>query len=302
MSKLVIGCGYLGRRVARAWLEEGANVAALTRSPRNAEQFRQQGIEPVVGDVLDRDSLTALPDAQTVLYSIGYDRTAGNSQRDVYVTGLENVLDEVSSRAPPGGWSGRLIYISSTSVYGQTRGEWIDETSPCQPTRDNGRVCLEAEQVVRRYFPPDQATREHGAIVLRLAGLYGPGRLLRRLEELKSGRAISGNPDAYLNLIQVDDAARAVLACARCGRTGSTYLVCDDRPITRREYYERLASLTGAPSPVFESDDEGSQGHVSITLNKRCSNRLIHEELGVALRFPTIDVGLPHALSEASRH
>src|SRR4051812_184836 len=101
--RLIFGCGYLGRRVASLWLDGGRRVAALTR--RNADALRARGIEPIAGDVLDPASLRMLPPASTVLYSVGVDRAAGRPMREVYVTGLSNVLDALPSCE-------RFIYVS----------------------------------------------------------------------------------------------------------------------------------------------------------------------------------------------
>jgi nucleoside-diphosphate-sugar epimerase len=309
--KLIIGCGYLGQRVAAAWLKDGHRVAALTRSAQNAERFRELGIEPVIGDVLDPASLTALPAAETVLYAVGYDRDAGRSQRDVYVDGLENVLKEIAGRTR------RFLYISSTSVYGQSGGEWVDEWSECTPITPNGQVCLDAERVVWRYFaqnspsPLPLSRRERGeelaargAVVLRLAGIYGPGRLAARVDALKAGEPPGGNPDAWLNLIHVDDAVRAVLATEQLGQAGATFLVCDDQPITRREYYQALAARLGITLPEtwnsvggFLRNPRSGFGETGRpSLNKRVSNRRLREELGVQLAYPTIATGLPAVL------
>lgn len=289
MRKLVIGCGYLGRRVAAAWLQDGHRVTALTRSEEHAEQFRAQSIEPVIGDVTDPDSLSALPDVETALYAVGYDRGSDASMQEVYVNGLDNVLAVLAPRVR------RLIYISSSSVYGQTGGEWVDELSRCKPARPNGQACLDAERVVWRHFPSENQSSMHGANVLRLAGIYGPGRLFSRMQSLQSGEPLSGNPDAYLNLIHVDDAVQTVVACEERGKTGTTYLVCDDRPLTRREYYETLASYVDAPVPTF---DQTTQNNSPVQgLNKRCRNRKLREELGVELIYPSIETGLPQALS-----
>src|SRR5438128_167242 len=130
--RLILGCGYLGRRVARLWLENGQRVAALTR--KNADALRELGVEPLPGDVLDRDSLRTLPVASTVLYAVGLDRATGKTMREVYVTGLANVLDTL----PP---CGRFVYVSATSVYGQTNGEWVTEASPTEPT-EAGKIVL----------------------------------------------------------------------------------------------------------------------------------------------------------------
>lgn len=291
MQKLIIGCGYLGERIARAWRRAGDDVWALTRSPARAEQFRAAGVTPVLGDVTQPETLQALPRTQTVLYAVGLDRTAGKSQREVYVDGLDNVLRVLSADVQ------RFISISSTSVYGQASGEWIDESSETVPVRPNGRVCLDAEQVVWKHFPRDQATATHGANILRLAGIYGPGRLLSRIEVLRSGEPVSGNPDAWLNLIHVDDAVRSVLACEQHGTPGEIYLVCDSMPVRRADYYRELAGLVGAPEPRFGKAEESADGRV---LNKRCSNHRIRDELRVELAFPTIHEGLKDAVADVA--
>ena len=306
MRRLVIGCGYLGLRAARVWRARGDRVTALTRSAERAGQLRAEGIEPVVGDVLVPESLAKLPEAETVLYAVGLDRNSGASRREVYVTGLANVLSQMAGRAQ------RVISISSTSVYGQDAGEWVDETSLCEPDFENGRICLEAEQTARRHSAVFSgasagAPSSMSLNILRLAGIYGPHRLLRRMELLHSGVLLEGPPDAWLNLIHVDDAVRAVIACEERGRPGATYLVCDDRPVRRGEYFAMLASLIGAPEPRFEASggeepwrgepSGGEQPKSLLHLNQRCSNRKLREELGVELAFPTYADGLPLALS-----
>ncbi|MGQ0635025.1 MAG: SDR family oxidoreductase [Planctomycetaceae bacterium] len=279
-TKLIIGCGFLGRRVAARWLAQGDSVSALTRSPENAAQLRSLGIAAVLGDVTDASSLGGLPPAETVLYAVGLDRRSGRSQREVYVDGLENVLRHLPDCAT------RFIYISSTSVYGQDSGEWVDESSACEPSTANGEVCLDAERTLRRYRPE--------AIVLRLAGIYGSGRLVARLDRLRSGMLLEGNPEAWLNLIHVDDAATAVVECERRGKPGETYLGCDDKPHRRRDYYQLLARAAAAPEPHFDAATFDAAARAR--LGKRCRNRRLREELRVALGYPTIETGLPAAL------
>ncbi len=99
MSVLIVGCGYLGLRAATAWLAARRKVYSLTRS--RADELRTYGIEPIIGDVLNPESLKALPQTDTVLYAVGLDRSAGKPMREVYVTGLGNVLGALSSNQPP---------------------------------------------------------------------------------------------------------------------------------------------------------------------------------------------------------
>lgn len=284
MRKLLIGCGYLGERVAREWLRQGDEVWVLTRSTANAERFASLGLKPVIGDVLDPESLEKLPGAESVLYAVGFDRSAQASKRTVYVDGLSNVLSKIGSKCE------RFLYVSSTSVYGQDAGELVDESSLTRPKEENGCVCRDAEAVARQV--------KSTAIVLRLAGIYGPGRLLARVEQLRRGDRLSGNPNAWLNLIHVDDAVRAVLAAETRGVSGATYLVCDDLPPRRHEYYSALAQMVGAPVPKFE--ELAADAPERQRLNKRCVNRRLREELRVELQFPTINDGLRSSL-EATR-
>jgi nucleoside-diphosphate-sugar epimerase len=288
MPRLIIGCGYLGRRVAPRWIAGGDEVFALTRSEQNAAALRELGVSPVLGDVTDAASLQSLPECDTVLHAIGFDRSASASKRDVYVGGLSNVLDQLAGRC------GRFIQISSTSVYGQQDGEWVDEKSPAESETESGEICIAAERLVHDRFSND-ATSGQGT-VLRLSGIYGPDRLLSRIDGLKNAQPLPGPEEGWLNLIHVDDAAETVVTCAEAKSLDPVYLVSDDRPIPRGEYYRLLAKLVGAPEPIFDPD---AVARHSRGINKRCRNRKLREELGMQLRYPDIESGLAHAV-EAS--
>ena len=289
MRRLIIGCGFLGRRVAVRWVERGDNVFALTRSEQNAAALRDLGVTPVLGDVTDAASLQSLPECDTVLHAVGFDRSASPSKREVYVDGLSNVLNRVAERCD------RFIHISSTSVYGQQAGEWVDENSPAASETESGEICLAAERLVLDRFS-DDATSGQGT-VLRLSGIYGPDRLLSRIDALKNAQPLPGPEEGWLNLIHVDDAAEVVVACAETGNLTSVYLVIDDRPILRGEYYRLLAKLVDAPKPIF---DPYSVARHSRGINKRCRNRRLREELGVSLSYPDIETGLAHAVSASA--
>ena len=286
MRRLIIGCGYLGRRVAQRWLDAGDDVCALTRSEANAAAFRELGIESLIGDVTQADSLNTLPECDTVLHAVGFDRSATPSKREVYVDGLRNVLDRVAGRC------GRFLHISSTSVYGQEDGELVDEDSPCEPQHESGQICLDAERLVS-----EAVTRGDlpVATILRLSGIYGPQRLLARIEAIHEKQPLPGNPDAWLNLIHVDDAAAAVVAAADSAADQSgLFLVSDDQPIDRRTYYETLARLLNVNEVRF---DEDAPARHTRGLGKRCYNRRLRDQLGLTLKYPTIETGLPQALA-----
>jgi len=235
------------------------------------------GIEPILGDVMEPATLAPLPEAETCLYAVGFDRSGGHDKRAVYVSGLRYALTAIGSRID------HLIYISSTSVYGQDAGEWVDENSLCVPISEGGRICLDAEQVVRETVALHRG--EIRATILRLAGIYGPGRLIGRADQLHRREPLSGRPDAWLNLIHVDDAVQAVVQLAQSAANPELLLLADEHPLQRQEFYGRLAELLGAPSPVFAPTTETS-------LNKRCDSSLIRRELPLQLRYPEAVEGL----------
>ncbi len=257
-------------------------MVATTRSAARAGEMRQSGIEPVVCDVLEPASLKALPVADTVVYCVGFDRTADRPMREIYVAGLRNVL---ATLPPPG----RLIYVSSTGVYGHSQGEEVDEDAATEPVEESGRVVLEAERLLHELLP--------GAVVLRFAGIYGPGRLLRR-QAIQAGEPLVGDPDKWLNLIHVDDAAAAVVAAAERARPGAVVNVADDRPVRRREFYALLARLLSAPEPRFVPPTPGAPPPGHERTNRRIVNRRLRTELGMPLQYPSCAEGLPASVGD----
>jgi len=262
--------------VATAWVASGRRVIALTRS-RSAE-LAALGILPVVGDVLDPESLRQLPEVGVVLYAVGLDRRAGRSMRDVYVQGLENVLKVVRC-------SGPILYVSSTGVYGQTDGEWVDETSETNPLEESGQVVLDAEVMLRKYRPD--------AVVLRFAGIYGPDRVLRK-QALLNGEPLVGDTEKWLNLIHVHDGRDAVIAAEVNAKPGETYLISDDEPVQRRAFYIQAAEILGAPPAAFAPVSMSSP--TVKEANRRIRNTKAKQELGFVPKFTTYREGLRHAI------
>ncbi len=278
-TKLVVGCGYLGRRVAERWRNAGHEVVAVTRSIDRAQEFAAAGLKPIVADVMRLETLVGLPTAHTILYAVGYDRRQNFTIEDVYLRGLINVLNALPNE------SGRLIYVSSTGVYGDCRGEWIDERTPCYPERAGGRACLAAEEALLAH------PRGGDAVILRMAGIYGPGRIPSR-ETLEKGGTLSAPASGWLNLIHVDDAATVVLAAEKAEAGPRHYLVSDGSPVPRRDYYRHLAKLLDAPPPRFAKPDATLPAAVRATSDKRVSNARLRAELGVRLAYPSFREGL----------
>ncbi len=290
MTTLIVGCGYLGARVGSMLVRRGDHVWGTVRSSGRAAQIAGRGIDPVIADVLRPQTLEMLPAAERVLCCVGFDRAGGADMRTVHLRGLRNLLERLPALAP------RLVYASSTSVYGQSGGEWVDEDSPAIPVHESGRVCLEAEQVAKHWAGAAGAS----LVVLRFSGLYGPDRVIRRAL-LQRGEPIPGDPARFLNLVHIDDAAQAAVAALDAADPDPLYLISDDRPIERGEYYALAARLLDAPPPRYEPPAGGRAGAVQETANRRITNRRMHNGLGVELRYPDIRAGLPAALGWRER-
>jgi nucleoside-diphosphate-sugar epimerase len=278
MPKLIVGCGYLGLRVAQQWRAAGHEVWVTTRSADRARQFEQSGYLPIIADVLDAGTLAALPSADAVLWAVGHDRRAAASIEQVYVGGLANLLEALPQSVQ------KLIYISSTGVYGDFAGGWVTEESACQPQRPGGRACLAAEQLLARHRWGAKA------IVLRLAGIYGPDRL-PYLQTLVEGRPLDAPAAGFLNLVHVEDAARVVLAADERGQPPRTYLVSDGRPVERAAFYAELARLLHAPAPRFNASPDAPASHRAAA-SKQISNARLLAELSPPFMYPSFREGL----------
>lgn len=286
MAKLVFGCGYLGFRVAKLWRRSGEEVIAVTRSTAKATQFSAAGLQPLIADLNQPETLapiSQLTGIDTVLFAVGFDRLGGGTIREVYVDGLSRVADRLSAVS-------RLIYIGSTGVYGQVAGDVVDETSPCHPVREGGIACLGAEQFLR------QSNLANRTIILRLAGIYGPDRV-PRVRELQAGAPIAAPAEGCLNLIHVDDAARIVLLAEQRVAPPKLYCVSDGQAVQRAEYYRELARLVGAPPPRFVDPPPDSPAAQRAGSDKRVSNALLMHELAPALLYPSFREGLRSILA-----
>ncbi|MCI0332848.1 MAG: NAD-dependent epimerase/dehydratase family protein [Planctomycetes bacterium] len=282
MLRLIFGCGYLGERVAARWHEGGDDIVVVTRSTERADGFKRQGYGAIVADVSRPETLTHLPTSDTVLFAVGYDRAGGQSIMDVYASGVRNVLDALPVD------TGRFVYISTTGVYGSASGDWVDEQTPPDPQRDGGRASLAAEKALA-------AHRLGGrGVVLRLAGIYGPGRV-PFLKELRAGEPIPAPSTGYLNLIHVDDAASVVVAAAESGPR-RVYCVSDGHPVERGDFYREVARLLDASPPRFVEPDPDSPRAARARADRRVRNDKILSELRVTLAYPDYRAGLAAVL------
>lgn len=275
---LIFGCGYVGLQVARQFVSAGLHCAAVTRSQEKAAFLKSQSIEPVLAEVTDAASLAVLPAARRILWAVGYDRNSTASKREVYVDGLRNALLATAPAAES------VVSISSTSVWGFDDGRWVDELTPVAPTTEGGEICATAEEVVRTHCPAGKST------ILRLAGIYGPGRLLAKVEALQQKQPIAGSGEAWLNLIHQADAA-ALTYRLLCEGGPEVVVGVDREPVRRIDYYSELARRIGSAPPIFDEASLPKRG--SGGLNKRVRSQFSDQ---FAFRYESYRSGLAQAL------
>ena len=225
------------------------------------------------------ESLSRVPEAETVLFAVGFDRSGDGSIYDVYVNGLANLLAALPVLPQ------RFIYISSTGVYGENGGEAVDEDTTCRPARAGGKAHLAAEELLAN------SRVAEAAVILRCAGLYGPGRI-PRLRDLEEQTPIPANPDAYLNLIHIEDAAEVVCRVAKVKPPSQLYVASDGAPVPRREFYQHLADSKNLPPPTFAPPAAASDERRARSDNKRISNARLLREVQPRLRYPSYREGL----------
>ncbi len=268
MRVLVAGCGYVGAELAGQLAASGHRVWGLRRRPAGLPP----GVEPLAADLTRPATLADLPaDLEVVVYAAAADAADEGAYRATYVDGPRHLL---AALAGQGQRPRRLLFTSSTGVYGQDDGSWVDEDSPAEPATATGRVLLEGERLLREGpFP---------ATVVRLAGLYGPGRLLL-VDQLRSGAAeVTAGRAEYLNLVHRDDAAGLLAHLAGVADPAPLYLGVDWEPAERSALLGWLAERLGVAPPRVVADRRGGR-HGG---NKRCSNRRLLDS-GHVFRFPT---------------
>lgn len=281
MRVLIVGCGYVGLPVGAEMAKAGHEVLGLRRSQSAEGELRTAGIHPVLADITDPASLRQLPGPFDWIVNCTAAGGGGPEEyRRVYVEGTRNLLSWLADHPPR-----RLVYTSSTGVYGQNDSSWVTEESPTLPAAPTGRVLLEAEQLLL------QAHHAAGfpAMVLRLAGIYGPGRGYWLKQFLAGQATLDGDGSRYLNMIHRDDVGGALMAALERGQPGEIYNVVDDEPVAQKDLFHWLSETLGQPMPPPAPQDDSPRKRGAT--NKRISNQKLKEQLGYSMRFPTFREG-----------
>jgi nucleoside-diphosphate-sugar epimerase len=282
MRVLIIGCGYVGLPLGAELARLGHEVFGLTRSGAAGAALQARGLHPLSADITRRADLDGLPGPfDWVVNTVASNKGGPEEYRQVYVEGTRHILQWLEA-APPK----KLVYTSSTSVYGQTDGSLVKESSPAQPADELGRLLLDAEQLLL-----DAArTKKIPAVILRAAGIYGPGRGHLFLQYLKGEARIPGRGERLINMIHRDDLAACILTALKSGRSGEVYNASDDEPVPQIHFFRWLSETLGRNMPPFVREDPADSRKRALT-HKKVSNRKLRMELGCLLRYPTFRQG-----------
>ncbi len=290
MKVAILGCGHVGLELGRQLESSGHEAIGVRRSDAGLERIEDAGFEAVRADVTDRESLAAIPDVDAIVFSASSGGRGAEAAREVYVEGLRTAIDAFGERDEP---PERLVYTSSTGVYGDHDGDWVDEETPLEPATAKTDVLAEAERVALERPP------EHGfeGTVARYAGLYGPGRY--RLERYLEGPVTEG----YLNMVHRDDAAGSVrFLLEEDLARNEVVLVVDDEPVDRWAFADWLTEQAGLEAPPKRTTDErladdelSEAARRRLLTSKRCSNDKLRD-LGYEFRYPTFREGYRDAL------
>lgn len=278
---LIIGCGYIGRRIARLLPAERYRVTGCVRSDESAAALSAAGIDVLQAD-LDAGLTPASVSGFDELYYLAPPPRSGDVD-----TRMATVLQALNSRRLR-----RLVYISTSAVYGDCRGAWITEAQALAPTSGRGRRRLDAERQLTAWCSHEGVQWT----VLRVPGIYGPGKLpLARLEQ---GLPVLREADApYTNRIHGDDLAMICVAAMQSPACNTVFNVSDGHPSNMTDYFFRVADAAGLPRPPTvtraEAEQVLSQGMLSFLADsRRMNNDKLLDKLGINLRYPDLDAGL----------
>ena len=282
MRVLIVGCGYVGLPLGVELVGQGHEVFGLRRSSAGQSELVAGGLKPLVADITRPEDLAKLPPSfDWVVNAVSSTKGGADEYREVYLHGTRNLLEWLRA-APPK----KFVYTSSTSVYGQNDGSLVKETSPAEPASLTSRLLVEAEKLLLEAAQ----TRQFPAMILRVAGIYGPGRGHLFLQYLRHEAKIAGRGERLINMVHRDDLVGAIVAALKQGRSGEIYNVVDDEPVAQIHFFGWLSETLGKWMPPFVAETAEAEGKRGRT-NKRVSNRKLKRELGYQFKYPTFRQG-----------
>lgn len=283
---LIVGCGDVGSRVAQL-LTSRVRLLALTSSPSKRAAMRAEGVVPLLGNLDQPASLHRLAGLAQYVLHLAPPPTEGETRHDPRTRAL---LQALARRSAPVA----LVYGSTTGVYGDCAGQWVDETRAVNPQTARAQRRVDAERHVRSWGRSSGVA----STVLRIPGIYGHNREGGPRERLQQGMpALAPQDDVYTNHIHADDLARACMMALWHGRPGAALNVTDDTDLKMGDYLDVAAQLFGLPKPPRVSREQAAQVLSPMVMSfmsesRRLNNERMKTDLGLRLRYPTVEQGL----------
>ena len=282
MRVLIVGCGYVGLPLGAELARQGHEVFGVRRTNAAEAGLKAGGIHPLVADITKPGDLSALPvPFDWVVNCVSSAKGGVEEYREVYLNGTRNLIEWLAASPPK-----KFVYTSSTSVYGQTDGSQVKETSATEPASETSKVLVETEKLLlvaarEKKFP---------AVILRVAGIYGTERGHLFQQYLKNEAKIAGKGERLINMIHRDDLVGVIIAALKNGRAGEIYNAVDDEPVTQIHFFRWLSETLGKWMPPFAAGDGNGDRKRGVT-NKKVSNRRLKMELGYQFKYPTFRQG-----------
>jgi nucleoside-diphosphate-sugar epimerase len=276
MRVLIVGCGYVGLHLGAELVRQGHEVFGLRRSL--TDELPAAGVTPLAADITRPETLAQLP--RHYDWVVNCAASGGGSAEDyrkLYLEGNQNLIAWLTGHLLQ-----KFVYTSSTSVYAQNDGAWVTEQSPAQPETPAAKVLVQAEDFLlatANRFP---------AVILRVAGIYGPGRGHAFKQFLRGEARVDGS--RFLNMIHRDDLTAVIIAALERGRPGEIYNAADNEPVAQVEFFEWLAKQLHRPLPPRAATDAETWRKRGMT-NKRVSNAKLRAELKYRFKFPDFRAG-----------
>ena len=281
-----MGCGYLGTALAKKCLSMDWQVSALTRNLDTVKKLRDMGVQHVVaGKLAERDWHNEISlDQDYVVTCVGAADRSVEGYEESYFKGQVSAVEWLRKSS-----ARSYLFTSSTSVYPQSGGIWVDENASNEGCSNRAKVLLKAENVS---FPMTGCLAS--SYILRLAGIYGPDRHVL-INKMRNGESYDGNRDRILNLIHRDDAVEAILSCFMLsnGNSGGIYNITDGTASTRGEITDWLSDKLGLERPEYLENDSGD------TPNRKISNKKVLNEIDWKPNFPSYREGYEEILSNS---
>lgn len=275
MKIAIIGCGYVGQAIAKQWTTAGHQVTVTTTTPEKVPQLQEIAYQVKVLSGDQPEALQELCEGQdVVLLAVGSKgRTEANYQQ-AYLKTAQNLAQALTHNDTVK----QVIYTSSYAIVGNHHGAWVDETTPDKPPHVFAEILLATEQTLKAI-----ATDSRQVCILRLGGIYGEGREIKKIFQRAMGQVRPGDGSEYGNWIHLEDIVAAIEFAQARNLSGLFNLVCDE-PLPRRELLSRLAEKYALPPVRWDASQPSDR-----PLNVRVSNQKL-KNLGFTFRHPTIEV------------